>query len=470
MSRQHSNSGRNSRRDQNREGLVDPCAFRGDDRAEAEFWVLSTPEGGQLLEELGDARNVSPAQLSRLRKLAPAEAVSAAVRLAQARRRAAIKFERGASMWVDPIGVEQATAGVVARHKARRFRAGLVVDLCAGIGSDTLALAANSNVLAVDRDQAMCRRIGYNAQVHGISERVLPIRCRAEQFLIPEGAWLHLDPDRRAKGSRRATRVEDYSPDPKFWSSVMGQVAAGAIKLSPAADFAHHFAANVEVELISLRGECKEATVWFGELVTCQRRATRLPENVTWTDRDNPGERRTPVTAPKSFIYDPDPSLLRAGLLDGFAQAHQLGRVAGGVDYLTSGHLVASPFLSAFELLEVSSLDLKALNRLSAKHQVGTLDIKVRGVDMTPEALRPKLKLAGAHAATLLLLRGPGTASAILAQRVSTGGLATSSGEGELAIRSAAREAEASPLPVMAAASSGSGSCGAAEPLPTSPG
>ena len=122
--------------------------------------------------------------------------------------------------------------------------------------------------------------------------------------------------------------------------------------------------------------------------MTCRRRATRLPENVTWTDRDNPVDRRTPVTAPKSLIYDPDPSLIRAGLLDGFAQAHQLGRVADGVDYLTSGHLVASPFLSAFELLEVSSLDLKALNRLIAKHQVGTLDIKVRGIDVTPEALR----------------------------------------------------------------------------------
>ena len=209
-----------------------------DDLAEAEFWVLSTREGSELLAELGDARSVSPAMLTRLRKLAPAEAVAAAVRLAQARRRAAIKFERGASMWVDPIGVEQATALVVARHKACRFSAGLVVDLCAGIGSDTLALAAHSNVLAVDRDQAMCRRLGYNAQVHGVSERVLSIRSRAEQFAIPVGAWLHMDPDRRARGSRRAMRLEDYSPDPTFWNAAMGRVAAGAIKLSPAADFA----------------------------------------------------------------------------------------------------------------------------------------------------------------------------------------------------------------------------------------
>ena len=47
-----------------------------------------------------------------------------------------------------------------------------------------------------------------------------------------------------------------------------------------------------EIELISLRGECKEATVWFGELASCRRRATRLPEGVTWTDRDGRGRGR----------------------------------------------------------------------------------------------------------------------------------------------------------------------------------
>ncbi len=50
------------------------------------------------------------------------------------------------------------------------------------------------------------------------------------------------------------------------------------IKLSPASDFAAHFRGpEHEVELISVSGECKEATVWFGAAVTCRRRATRLP-------------------------------------------------------------------------------------------------------------------------------------------------------------------------------------------------
>ena len=250
----------------------------------------------------------------------------------------------------------------------------------------------------------------------------------------------------------------------------MSRVPAGAIKLSPAADFSTHFAgSNVEIELISLRGECKEATVWFGEPVSCRRRATRLPENVTWTDRENPNNQTAPVAPPGCLIYDPDPSLLRAGLLDGFACEHKLSRLADGVDYLTADHLVTSPFLAAFELTEISSLDLKAIKRLIVKHEIGTLEIKVRGAEVTPEALRAKLKPRGARAATLLIVGGRGAARAILAQRVSSGGMATSSPPAALVTGSPASEGGASPLPSTRPPAGTTGSTGLAAPLPVVP-
>ncbi len=472
-SKSHSSGGGDSARGQNSleagSGSIEPS-----DIGQAEAWVLSTEAGRDLLQAVGAARAVSPAQLERLRKHAPPAAVSAAVRLAQARRKAALKFERGALMWVDSKGLEQSTAELVAKHKANRFRGHVIVDLCAGIGGDTLALAAAANVVSVDLDHAMCRRTLYNADVYGVSDRVLAIRARAEQFAIPSGAWVHLDPDRRASPSRRATRLVDYSPCPEFWSSLVARIPAGAIKLSPAADFRQHFAgSNVEIELISLHGECKEATVWFGELASCGRRATRLPENVTWTDRDNPTHHVAPVASPGCLIYDPDPSLLRADLLDNFACEHNLNRLADGVDYLTADHLVKSPFLSAFEVCEVTSLDMKVLKRLVAKHEIGTLEIKVRGARVTPEGLREKLKLRGGRTATLIVAGGGGAARAILAQRVSTGGMATSSARAELVTgRAPSESGDASPAPLPSARMppAGAGSSGADGPLPLASG
>jgi hypothetical protein len=411
--------------------------------------VLSTDEGCRLLREVTALKSIMPGDLARLHKTAPRQAVSAALGLARARAKAAQKFARGELMWVEPTAVEQATAELVARHKAARFECSLVVDLCAGIGGDTLTLAARSHVLSVDRDRGMCRRLQFNAAVYGVARNVQPVQARAETFAVPKGAWLHLDPDRRITGPKRAATLDLYNPPPQHWTAMSQQVAAGAIKLSPASDFADHFGGSAyEIELVSLRGECKEATVWFGELVSCRRRATCLPENATWTDRDGPFTGRVAAVPLGAIIYDPDPALRRAGLLDSFAHAHGLHRVAPDVDYLTGGdNRVVSPFLNAFAVGDVCPFDLRRLRAMLAAHAVNTLVIKVRGVDVTPERLRGKLRLRGSREATLLLFGGPSGVRAVLAQRISTGGSTVSSTEAAGAAAAGDSAKGGAPLP-----------------------
>lgn len=389
---------------------VDPSAV------EAEYRVLTTDEGRRLLDEVAALGTIHPAGLDRLRKLAPPATVAAALRLVEARRKGAAKFDRAGSMWLDPVGVEQATAGPVARHKAARFEGSpAVVDLCAGVGGDAIALADRAPVIAVDLDPGNGRRLRWNAGVYGVADRIVSVRARAEDFAFPEGVRIHIDPDRRADRDRRARALEDYAPGPAFWSSMMESVPGGAIKLSPAADFARvaPIGSGREVELVSLNGECKEATVWFGNLATCRRRATVLPSGATWTDGD--GEARlVPIAAPVGWIFDPDPAILRAGLLDRFAGAHGLARAADGIDYLTAPEKVESPFLSAFAVIERTSLDPKRMKEMLRRHGIGRLEIKVRGIDLAPETLRARLDLKGDESATLLIV---GRSCAVLAHR-----------------------------------------------------
>jgi hypothetical protein len=391
--------------------------------AEAEAWVLTTEAGRALLVVVSAVAAPGPADLSRWRRGASAEHVSAALRLADGRRRGAAKFARADRMWFEPTGLEQATSEPVARHKARRFegRAPVVVDLCCGIGGDTVALAgAGPRVLAVDRDVGMCRRTVWNAAVYEVADRVAAVRSRAETFQIPVGAWVHVDPDRRARGGR-AQKVDRYEPGVPFLRSLATDIQGGALKLGPASDFAEHFGGpGFEVELISLAGECKEATVWFGEAVTCRRRATRLPEAATWTDCDSPDGATATVGPIGSWVFDPDPSLGRVGLLDGFAAAHGLSRFAAGIDYLTGQDRVESPFLAAFEVIDVLPLDLKALRRGLSARGLGLLEVKTRGLDLRPEAVRARLRPQGDLSATLLLAGGTEKARAILAKRPST--------------------------------------------------
>jgi hypothetical protein len=389
---------------------------------DAEVWVLETEPGQQLLADVAEVGRPRPVDIARWRKQASSSAVAAAIRLSTTRRKAQAKFSRGARMWLDPVGLEQSTCELVARHKAARFQSSLVVDLCAGIGGDTLALAQQGDVLAVDLDCGRCRRLAWNARTYGVEDRVLPCRSRAETLAIPPGAWVHIDPDRRTSGPDRARCLADYQPGPEFLKTLIGQAPGGAIKLGPASDFAAFFSEpEVEVELISLNGECKEAAVWYGSAVTCRRRATRLPENVTWTDRHGsvPARVQIPVLPVSIWVYDPDPALIRAGLLDSFAAAHGLGRIAGDVDYLTGDRFVATPFLAAFQVRSIHSLDLRRLKRMVAEQALGPLEIKLRGLDLKPETIRAQLRPRDSRPATLILAGGSGPARAILAQRIS---------------------------------------------------
>lgn len=402
--------------------------MRPADGVDAEHRVLTSEAGRDLLAEVALARAPGPAELARWRRSHPPEGVAAALRLADARRRGRAKFAEADRMWLDPVGLEQATAEPVARHKARRFAGAIVVDLCSGIGGDALALAAvASGVLAVDLDPGMARRTRWNAEVHGVGHRVAPIVGRAERVAIPDGWFVHVDPDRRAlardRRADRARSLDDYAPGLGALRALTARARGGAIKLGPASDFERGFAGlatAVEFEVVSLGGECKEATAWFGELADAAtpRRATRLPDGATWTDRDGPGPGPAPVAdGPGPWVFDADPALIRAGLLDGFARAHGLSRLVPGCDLLTGPDRVASPWLAPFEVDESLPLDIKRLRRAVADRRLGPLEIKTRGLDLRPEDLRRSLHPDGPNPATLLLIGGRGPSLAIVARR-----------------------------------------------------
>ena len=114
-----------------------------------------------------DSSDVSA--ITSLRRDYSAQAVSVALSLVEARRKAQRKFgERGRSLIADVAGVEQASGAAVAAYKARRFAdllggGATIADLCCGIGGDAMALAdVGLDVIAVDRDPLRAWMAGQN--------------------------------------------------------------------------------------------------------------------------------------------------------------------------------------------------------------------------------------------------------------------------------------------------------------------
>lgn len=377
--------------------------------------LLDLRETPRIFERLREMTGTELQVQSRLRQEFPESLVRAAMTLQDLRRKALAKFACGDRLWLDRIGLEQCTSELVADHKARRFT-GLVWDYCSGIGSDAAALARRGcEVVTVDADPACSLRTRWNAEVLS-PERIPNCVCARVEELTDRSGLLHVDPDRRVSQATRAVRIEDYVPRLDQLQRWTEEFAGGAIKLSPAANFGGKFP-TAEIELVSVHGECKEATVWFGQLAGEKPwRATALPSGETLAGE--PMEAVADIRPLGGYLFDPDPAIVRAGLVDLLAERLGLARLDAAEEYLTGDSLVDSHFVRAFEVHAELSNNPKEVRAYYRTSNVGQLEIKCRHIPIDVERMRKQLSLTGDEPGVLIFARVSGKARAVVARRV----------------------------------------------------
>jgi hypothetical protein len=383
---------------------------------------LLSDEGTDWLERAARLPCTPASQLSDLatlrRHLSPdrAAAVLEQVRL---RARAATRFERAGQMLFTDAGLQQTTHPAVAAQRAERFRGrAWVADLGCGLGSDTLALArVGAGVLAIDRDPIRLLFACHNASVHDLGNRIAFVQADAQAApFSPQDLTLFCDPGRRTAAGRRTFQPEDYEPPLSLlWERLAG--AAGlAIKVAPGIPYETLPWAD-EVEIVSLDGQVREATLWCGELATpgVRRRATLLPSVATVTDAQ--ADAGCPVRPAGSYLYEPDGAVIRAGLVRQVGTLLGLWQLERRIAYLSGDEQVVSPFVQGFEVQEQLPFGLKPLRRRLRELGVGVLEIKKRGVALDPDDFRRRLKLRGSESKTLILTRIGDKPVAFLCQR-----------------------------------------------------
>lgn len=374
--------------------------------------LRSTPE---LFQKLAENTGAELGLQKRLRAEYSPEVVRAAITQAELRQKASSRFARAAEMWFSAKGLEQATSEAVAAHKAKRF-SGVVQDFCCGIGADSVALGMQGcDVTSVDLSPVCCLMTDWNAAAHGVADRV-KVTCSDIADVSSRDGLLHIDPDRRPGATgKRVRRIEDCEPGLPALLQLIDEFRGGAIKLSPASNFGGKFA-NCEVELISLDGECREATIWFGELAgDAPARATVLPSGETISAQ--PLSAWTNVGILGAWIYDPDPAVVRSGLVDVLAERLRLRRIDDAEEYLTGDSLVDSPFVRPFEVLENLPNNDRDVRRAFGRHEFGQAEIKCRHVPIQAEAVRRKLPMKGQGVGTLIYTRQAGKTKVVVCRR-----------------------------------------------------
>lgn len=371
--------------------------------------VLVSHEGAAALTAA--AAYADPASLAAataLRKDFAPELAAAALAQVALRRRAAAKFGTAADeLFFTPAGLEQATRPEVARWRAQALAAAgvrRVADLGCGLGTDALAFAAAGlEVRAVELDETTAVLAGANLG-HPVGVG------RAEDVDLAADEAAYCDPARR--GDRgRLWRAEDFTPGWDFVMGLLGRPAGACVKLGPA--LPHRMVPEgVGARWVSHRGDVVEVSLWT--LAYAGFGAVLLPGGHELAA----GSGSAPAGDLGAYLFEPDGAVIRAGALGALAERHGLRRIAPDIAYLTGDEPIDSPFLTAFAVREVLPYKEKVLRQWVAAQEVGTLEIKKRGIDIDPATLRKRLRPRGPNAATVVLTPGPAGAYALVVDRV----------------------------------------------------
>ncbi|HZT43954.1 MAG TPA: class I SAM-dependent methyltransferase [Chthonomonadaceae bacterium] len=371
-------------------------------RAAALAW-LATEAGAALLAEAARLPPDRLTRLTRLRRQVSPELAAATVELQELRQRARAKFSDADTMFFTPEGLEQSTGEAIARYRAARFPEGAaILDACCGIGGDARALAARGPVLAVDRDPAaaVCARANAapSAPLFPLCADMTALDLARLRERGVEAALF--DPSRRVDrpggGRRRARSAEAYSPPLSWLEALRAPFPALAVKVSPALPDEDLTRWGARVEFLSDQGECKEAALWFGPLAemlpagdgACATvlRAGAPPATLTAFACAPPA-----LSEPRAWLYEPDPAVIRAHLIPQVASLLDAAQLDRQIAYLTADTLVATPFATAYRVLDWLPFQLKSVQaRLRALGRRVTA-IKRRGVPLEPETLRKRL-------------------------------------------------------------------------------
>lgn len=408
---------------------------------------------------------------ARLRQMGATPDLAAAI-LTQAdlRERAAGKF----GSLVDTMiftrdGYEQATRRRVADRHAERFRAAgatHVADLGCGNGADSTALLRSGlsvHAVDIDEDAAACAR--WNLQVtldsfprDEANDAALPLprpssgsllRQACPSFAVKvadvtsldisalsaEGVdAIFADPARRTGATKGASRVmspEQWSPPLSTVLSWQEHVKFLGVKVAPGIE--HEFLpADFCVEWVSVDGDLVEAALWSPALSP----EGRGRQAVVIVDEDVHvlrGSASTPANAPveyaptgalAAFLAEPDPAVIRAGLVGRLAEEWNAHTVSEGMAYLSADAIPDSPFAQRFEVVDVVGLKPKAIAGALGCLNAHSVEVKKRGSDISPEALRRSIrkalvpKNAESEEITVIATRIAGKHQAILARRV----------------------------------------------------
>ena len=273
-----------------------------------------------------------------------------------------------------------------------------MVDLTGGFGIDFSFLARLfEQADYVERDVQLCETARHNFPLIDLQHAKIH-NSSSEEFLDETGDFdfIYLDPSRRDSAGRKVIALNDCSPDiESLKDKLLGHAPLVMIKLSPMLeikDAIRRLPEVHEVHVVSVDGECKEVLLVLarqGEGVTfhCVNIAARTQLFCS----DNLDSKLEIATWLEHYLYEPNASILKAGVQNALCQAHDVKKLHPFSHLFISAHFIEDFPGRTFTIEDSYNFSKKDIKRLQA--DVDQCNLTVRNFPATVAELRKRLKL-----------------------------------------------------------------------------
>ena len=279
-------------------------------------------------------------------------------------------------------GIQQSTPPDVAVRRAQRLAdAGVrtVIDAGCGIGTDSWAFAGvGMHVIAyeVDPDTAHVARAnlkGLDVDVH---------QGDATLAAFPQDAALYVDPARRRDQrdtQGRPLRIHDPAQWRPTWSWVVGQAQQRPVvaRIRPGH---RDLPPGTEWHCTSVNRSLVDATAWFPPLAQTPRRASVLHGGSWHEIAGSPAHGEAAEVG--RFIVDPDPAIVRSGLVSNAAELIGGHLLDTRLAFITCHERPPAWVGRGMEVLEQTTL--KRIAATCRRHDIESATVWARGFDSIP--------------------------------------------------------------------------------------
>ena len=321
-----------------------------------------------------------------------------------------------------------------------------LIDLTGGFGVDFSYLAPHfSRAVYVEQQAVLCDVARHNFPLLGISNAEV-INLPSEEALATvfspsgevkgelEGVFFFLDPARRDSAGNKVFCLEDCSPDITLLQDTLLNIGdAIMVKLSPMLDITQalrQLRCVTDVHVISVKGECKELLIIMRKdkapdqpitfhCVNLETEEDELEDPPT----DSPpapllergeeyalsvsekadktfcncsplskrGVRGESVRGESLFLFEPNASILKAGLQDVFGARYGLSKLHPNSNLFVGKEPIPRVPARQFRIVDVTDFSKANLKRFLK--DIGKANLTIRNFPATVQELRKRLKL-----------------------------------------------------------------------------